>query len=127
MDSKITKYKRQVSACLRKAGAPSASALNPLVTALAIALYDMESAMEERLRLESIVYEETTAYGVKIVQHPLSTTLDKKIDRVLNLCKVLGLTAKEVVTDVQEDPMVRLTADVLAAQKRNAGATVFPE
>lgn len=127
MDSKITKYKRQVAACLRKAGAPSASALNPLVTALAIALYDMESAMEERLRLRSIVYEETTAYGVKIVQHPLSTTLDKKIDRVLSLCKVLGLTAKEVVTDVQEDPMVRLTADVLAAQKRNAGVTVFPE
>lgn len=82
--------------------------------------------MEERLRLRSIVYEETTAYGVKIVQHPLSTTLDKKIDRVLSLCKVLGLTAKEVVTDVQEDPMVRLTADVLAAQKRNAGVTVFP-
>ena len=127
MDSKITKYKRQVTACLRKAGAQSASALNPLVTALAIALYDMESAMEERLRLRSIVYEETTAYGVKIVQHPLSTTLDKKIDRVLSLCKVLGLTAKEVVTDVQEDPMVRLTADVLAAQKRNAGVTVFPE
>ena len=127
MDSKITKYKRQVTACLRKAGAPSASALYPLVTALAIALFDMESAMEERLRLRSIVYEETTAYGVKIVQHPLSTTLDKKIDRVLSLCKVLGLTAKEVVTDVQEDPMVRLTADVLAAQKRNAGVTVFPE
>ena len=127
MDSKITKYKRQVTACLRKAGAPSASALNPLVTALAIALYDMESAMEERLRLRSIVYEETTAYGVKIVQPPLSPTLDKKIARVLSLCKVLGLTAKEVVTDVQEDPMVRLTADVLAAQKRNAGVTVFPE
>lgn len=101
------------------------SSLSPLVTGLAAALWQLDRIIIAMGDLEEITYVEKTAYGEKIVPHPLFGMADKVQNNINRYCKTLGIIPDEIVIEEKDDHLTELTRDLISV--RGEGEIVMPD
>lgn len=122
--SDIQPYITRVKKALRGAS-KFHDALSPLVLGLASAMWQLDRINSEMARIDNITYIEKTAYGEKIVPHPLFGMADKVQNNINRYCRSLGLRPEDIVIEEKDDHLTELTRDLI--EVRGEGGTVMPD
>lgn len=97
-----------------RAGGTYNVALMPQVRSLASALRQLDMIDYELRQLTAVTYVEKTAYGEKIVPHPLFAMQDKALNTVNRYCKSLGLMPREIMVDDADDNLTKETRKLIS-------------
>lgn len=124
MGKTITDYRKMVVRAL-KAGKGYSKALDLQINTLASALRTLDKTDEAIDTLEEVWVMEKTRYGEKMAPHPAFKIHKDAIDSVTRQMKILGLTADQLSTVTDEDPLAELTEALIEAGKRD-GQPIMP-
>lgn len=108
----IRPYEARVRRVLKGAGRWHPSLSLP-AQGLSAAMLQLDRAMEAILALDEITYVEKTAYGEKIVPHPVFAMAEKAQATILRYCKLLGVVPEEIVTEERDDRLTELTKTLI--------------
>lgn len=119
MAKKVNEYKRDIEKALKNAGKYSRS-LEAQIMSLAGTLRTIALANDELDSLESTTIPIINRYNQEaIAPHPVFKIMKDAQDSVTKQMKALSLTAEDLLGSDENDPLITLTDNVRAAQKKS--------
>lgn len=104
----LSDYKDQIETALRNAKRYN-KGLDIQITSLATALVARDKAMDQIETLTEVTVIELSRYGEKTVPHPAFKILRDANDSITRMMKILSLTAEDLTSDDDNDPLIELT------------------
>lgn len=114
MAKTIESYRKRIVKALKSAKIYS-KGLDYQVMSLASALRTLDMSNDQIDGLEETTVLESTRYGQKLAPHPVFKIQKDAQDSVTRQMKILGLTAEDLVSSDESDPLIKLTKEVKAA------------
>lgn len=123
MTKTVNEYKVEITRVL-KAHKLYSKGLEMQVISLASAMRNLEMANDQIDGLTETTVWEKTRYGEKLAPHPVFKVAKEAQELVTRQMKALGLTAEDLVGEVEDDPLVDLTRKL--AKKRRQPKIIKP-
>lgn len=115
----VEEYRKSIVNALKKINTYT-KGLDFQIAALASALRTLDLANDEIDTLESPTVLEQTRYGSKHAPHPVFKIQKDAQDSITTQLRALGLTAKALAGEIDDDPLYDLTRKVKnAGQKKS--------
>lgn len=108
MEKKVSDYESKIIKVL-KAHKIYSKGLDIQVRSLASALRNLDMANEEIDGLKCTTVLEETRYGQKLAPHPVFKVAKEAQELITRQMKVLGLTAEDLASEVEDDPLLAET------------------
>lgn len=116
MVKSVQDYVKEITKRLRDNKAYS-KGLDMQILSLASAMRNLELANRQIDGLTETTVYETTRYGEKLAPHPVFKVAKEAQELVTRQMKALGLTVEELSGSVEDDPMVKMTKNVIKRRK----------
>lgn len=113
----VSDYAKDVKKALRTHKTYS-TGLDMQILSLASAMRNLEMANDQIDGLAETTVWETTRYGKKLAPHPVFKIAKEAQELVTRQMKALGLTAEDLVGEVESDPLADLTRKLTKKRKQ---------